>query len=369
MERRNVIKGLGAGALAAAFMATQPVQASARPGPDESPSGDGTPKDPRRIDVHQHVVPPSYRTWLDERGVNAAGGYPLPAWSVDSALNVMDANGIQTGVLSVSTPGVSLGDFSSSSVVANARAQARSVNDYVANVVRDYPERFGLFATLTLPDVDGALAEAAYAFDTLKADGVILLANTQGQYLGDPKFDPLLEELNRRKAVVLLHPSALPGPTAPGVPPFMADFLLDTVRAALKLTLSGAMDRFPDLKIILAHAGGFLPYISYRVAPFLTNPNQPDFTAAGFQSNTDLLRRFWYDVALSSTPAGMPSLLEFADPAKIVYGSDSPFAPSPVVEFMSRALDEFKMSKSQQAAINRRNAYALVPRLEPSAAR
>jgi 6-methylsalicylate decarboxylase len=342
---------------------TDAVQAAVQAGEEVAAMSSGTQDGAQRIDVHQHVVPPSYRDWLDARGINAAGGYPIPAWNVDTALTTMHANGIRTGVLSVSTPGVSVGDFGARTTVADARSQARSVNEYVAEVVRDHPGRFGLFATLTLPDVDGALAEAAYAFDTLHADGVIVLANVQGRYLGDPAFDPLLAELDRRHAVVLLHPSTLPGPRVPGVAPFMADFLLDTVRAALQLTTSGAMDRYPHLKIILAHAGGFLPYVAYRVAPFMPDSTAPDFTPAGFARGTDLLRRFWFDVALSASPATLPSLLAFADPTKVVYGSDSPFAPAPVVQYMARSLDDFPLGDGQRAAVNRTNAHTLFPRL------
>jgi predicted TIM-barrel fold metal-dependent hydrolase len=146
----------------------------------------------RRVDVHHHMVPAFYAQWLRDRGL-AAGGLPIPDWSAEASLEVMDARGIETAILSVSTPGVHLGD------AVDARLRAREVNEFAAKVVHDHPSRFGFFATLTLPDVDGALAELAYAFDTLRADGVVLLANSRGVYLGDPRFDALFDELNRHR--------------------------------------------------------------------------------------------------------------------------------------------------------------------------
>ena len=214
---------------------------------------------PRRIDTHAHIVPDFYRDWLATKGIDA-GGLPVPFWSVEAALDIMGKTGVETAILSVSTPGVEPGD------VNETRAMARRLNVYSAAIVAAHPGRFGFFATLTLPDVEGALAEAAYAFDSLKADGVVLHAHAKGIYLGDPAFDPLMEELNRRKAVIFVHPSELPGGAVPGIPAYVADFLLDSVRAAVNLTTKGVMNRCPDIKVILSHAGGFLPYAATRIA-------------------------------------------------------------------------------------------------------
>jgi 6-methylsalicylate decarboxylase len=202
---------------------------------------------PDRIDVHQHVLPPRYAGWLREHGIRP-GGIDLPDWSPPAALEFMDGHGIATGVLSVSTPGVHLGNDT------EARKWAREVNEYTAGLVRADPGRFGLFATLTLPDVEGAIAEAGYALDTLHADGVILLASNAGRYLGDPGFAPLLAYLHHRQATVFVHPGELPGDPVPGIPSFTADFLLDTTRTAISLILSGAMTKYDRIKFILAHA-------------------------------------------------------------------------------------------------------------------
>jgi 6-methylsalicylate decarboxylase len=311
----------------------------------------------RRIDVHQHVVPPEYGAWLRTNGLRDAGGRELPSWSAEEAPAVMDQHEIATAILSVSTPGVRLDP--SERGATEARSMARRVNEFAAQVVRDHPGRFGFFATLTLPDVEGALAELAYAFDVLGAAGVILLANTHGRYLGDPADEPLLAELDRRHAVVFVHPSMLPGPAVPGLPPFAADFLLDTTRAAYRLVQSGAVRRHAQLRIILSHAGGFLPYASHRLMAALL--------AEGGRSPADLLedlRTFYFDTALSGSPAALPSLLAFAKPGHVLFGSDWPFAPTPAVTYFTGQLDAYGvLDAGGHVAIDRANATALFPKL------
>jgi predicted TIM-barrel fold metal-dependent hydrolase len=309
----------------------------------------------RRIDVHQHIVPPAYAAWLRARGVQDAGGRELPAWSAEEALGVMDQHEIATAILSVSTPGVRLDP--SERGAAEARAMARRVNEFAAQTARDHPGRFGFFATLTLPDVDGALAELEHAFGVLDAAGVILLANTHGRYLGDPADEPLLAELDRRRAVVFVHPSVLPGPAVPGVPPFAADFLLDTTRAAYRLVQSGAVRRHANLKIILSHAGGFVPYASHRLMAALL--------AEGGRSPADLLENlqsFYFDTALSGSPAALPSLLAFAKPGHVLFGSDWPYAPTMAVSYFTGQLDAYAaLDANGHAAIDRTSAMALFP--------
>ena len=305
--------------------------------------------DSRRIDTHQHIVPPEYAAWLERHGV-LAGGLPIPAWSTEGALELMEGAGIAAGILSVSTPGVHLGND------AEARAMARSVNEFAASVVRAHPGRFGFFATLTLPDVDGAIAEAAHALDALGADGVVLLTNVQGVYLGDPSFDPLMEELDRRKAVVFVHPSELPAPPVPGIPPFVADFLLDTTRAGINMCRQGWMQRYPNARIILSHGGGFIPYAAERMARMCS----ADGNAA---SGIEWLRRFYFDTALSSSPYALPSLLAFADPLRITFGSDWPYAPKARSLHFAQLLDAFELGSQARGAIDRGNAQVLFPRL------
>lgn len=306
------------------------------------------PRENGRIDTHQHIVPPAYAAWLERHGV-LAGGLLIPKWSAEGALDLMESAGIAAGILSVSTPGVHLGDDH------EARAMARTVNEFASQVACDHPGRFGFFATLTLPDVDGALAEAAHALDVLGADGVVLLTNVRGVYLGDPSIEPLMEELNRRSAVVFVHPSELPSPPVPGIPPFVADFLLDTTRAGINMCRQGWMDRYPDMKVILSHGGGFIPYAAERIARMCSPDGDP---AKGIEQ----LRRLHFDTALASSPYALPSLLAFADPTRISFGSDWPYAPKARSLHFARLLDEYEVQPDIRAAIDRGNAERLFPR-------
>lgn len=298
-----------------------------------------------RIDTHHHIVPPTYAAWLARQGLDA-GGRAIPAWLPESALELMGRLGVERAIVSVSTPGVHLGDD------AEARRWAREVNEYAARVCADRPASFGFFATLTLPDVDGAIAEAAHAFDVLGADGVVLLANVRGTYLGDPSIEPLMAELERRAAVVFVHPSELPAPPVAGIPPFAADFLLDTTRAAIHMARAGWLERYPNVRIILSHGGGFVPYAAERIARVCSDH---DNTARGIER----LRRYYFDTALSSSPYALPALLAFADPSHITFGSDWPYAPTERSQHFAGLLDAFPLTDAQRAAIHNGNAAAL----------
>lgn len=310
-----------------------------------------------RIDVHHHLVPPGYKSWLDANGVTA-GGLAIPSWTPQGAVDLMDATGIATAIVSISTPGVDVGDG------REAKTKAREVNEFAARLRHDHPERFGFFATLTLPDVDGALEEARYALDELDADGVVLLSNVRGRYLGDPGFRPLFDELDRRGTVVFVHPSELPAAPVPGLAPYVVDFLLDTTRTALSMARAGIVD-LPGLRIILAHAGGFLPYAAYRAAPFVgPGPSPLDPRAIGFDplASIPTLQRFYFDVALSSTPAALPSLLAFAEPGHVLYGSDFPYAPPAAIASMARLFESAPLPDDVRWSIDREAATALFPR-------
>lgn len=299
---------------------------------------------PGHIDVHQHFLPDFYRLWLDRHGIEAPGGRALPPWSASEALELMDRQGIATGILSISTPGVHLGDS------ADARAMARDVNVFGAQLAKDDPDRFGFFATVPLPDLNAAIDEAAYALDDLHADGVVLLANQRGDYLGAPALDPLMDALDQRSAVVFVHPADLPGPPAEGIPPFAADFLLDTTRAAYSLIRNGVLRRYPHIRFILAHAGGFVPYAAHRLAMaiFADTGRDPGQILDDFAG-------FYFDTALSASPAAFPSLRAFVKPGRILYGSDWPFAPEAAVAY-------FNNRELIDDDISHHNAHALFPR-------
>lgn len=304
-----------------------------------------------RIDVHQHLLPPEFLTALDRHGMNA---WAPSKWSTEGAIAMMDEHGIATGVLSLSTPGPHLGDD------AEARILARQVNETQARLVQTRPDRFGMFACVPLPDIDGALDAIAHAYDHLSTDGVVLLANNKGVYVGDPSFDPVMEELNRRAATVFIHPGPIPGPPAKDMHPSLADFLLDTTRAAINLVSNGIPRRYPKLRIILSHAGGFVPYAAYRIAA-LSNVIHPETNTEAMLAD---LSNFYFDTALSGSPTVLPSLLAFAKPGRVLFGSDWPYCPNKTVGFFTGHLDAYPaLDTAGHHAIDRGSAERLFPRL------
>jgi predicted TIM-barrel fold metal-dependent hydrolase len=244
---------------------------------------------------------------------------------------------------------------------AEARDLARTVNEYCAELVKDHPDRFGHFASIPLPDVDGAAAEIGYALDTLGADGVVLMSNVRGRYLGDPDFETVWAELDRRRAVVFVHPAQPPLPLLPGTPAPLADFVFDTTRTALNLVLNGVLSRIPDVRVILSHGGGFLPYAAYRFSGLTSTV--VDTTREADDVIGDL-KRFYFDTALSASPSALPALLAFAEPGHVLYGSDWPFAPENAGAYYNRYLAEHPdFTEGQAEAIDRGNAEILFPRL------
>jgi predicted TIM-barrel fold metal-dependent hydrolase len=307
-----------------------------------------------RIDTHHHLIPPDYRKALRQAGLDEAGGRTLPEWSPEASLQTMTEVGVGTAILSVSTPGTAFLPNP-----ADAADLARDLNGYTAELAATQPDRFGFFATVPMPHVDLAVAEAVRALDDLNADGVVLLANNAGTYLGEGGQDALFAALNDRSAVVFIHPADLPGPSVSGVPPFAADFLLDTTRAAYLLVRNGIRTRYPKIRFILSHAGGFVPYASHRMALAIM--------ADTGRSPADVLddfAGFYFDTALSSSAAALPTLLAFAKPGHITFGSDFPFAPTAAGRLFAAGLETYPaLDPSARAAIERTSALALFPRL------
>jgi 6-methylsalicylate decarboxylase len=307
-----------------------------------------------RIDTHNHVIPPDYRKVLRNAGIDDAGGRALPDWSVDAALEAMAELDVATAILSVSAPGTTI-----LRAPADAAALARDTNDYVAAVVAAQPDRFGFFALLPMPHVPEAVEEAVRSLDELGADGVVLLANHAGRYVGEEGSDVLFAALDARSAVVFIHPAELPGPAVRGMPAWAADFLLDTTRAAYLLVRNGIRHRYPDIRFLLSHGGGFVPYASHRMAMGIVAE-----TGGNPVEILDELAGFYFDTALSSTAAALPSLLAFAKPGHITFGSDFPFAPVAVSEYFASGLQSYPgLDADDKAAIDHRNARVLFPRL------
>jgi predicted TIM-barrel fold metal-dependent hydrolase len=315
---------------------------------------------PHRIDVHHHILPSEYVNALASVGVTTVGRVHFPKWSVETTLGLMDRQGIATALTSFSAPGVYFGDR------AFAKDLARRCNDISARLVSDYPQRFGAFAVLPLPDIDAALREIEYAFDTLKFDGVVLLASVGDQYQGDAEFDPVYAELHRRKAVAFIHPNVPPGYTAPKLtlPAPLIDYIFDTTRAVTNLLYSGTLEKYPDISFILSHAGGAVPYLAWRIALF--SGMQPGLGDRAPQGAITYLKRLYYDTALSAVPYALRSLQELVDPSHILFGSDWPFAPEPITEATVKGLSSYDdgFSEQDRAAIERGNALRLLPRLQ-----
>lgn len=307
-----------------------------------------------RIDTHSHQIPPDYREALRRAGLDEVGGRALPDWSPEATLRTMAELDVGTAILSVSAPGTTF-----LPAAADAAALARDVNDYSAALVESQPDRFGFFATVPMPHVDQSVAEVVRALDELKADGVVLLANSAGTYLGHPSQDELFAELDARAAVVFIHPAELPGPSVPGIAPFVADFLLDTTRAAYLLVRNGVRRRYPNIRFILSHAGGFVPYASHRMAVAIMGD-----TGRSPADVLDDFAGFYFDTALSSSAAALPTLLAFARPGHITFGSDWPFAPVAAGKLFAAGLETYPgLDAATRTNIDRGNALALFPRL------
>lgn len=313
---------------------------------------------PHRIDTHHHIMPTEYLNAIARFGALDAGGIAFPPWSPELAVSCMDRVGIAAAVTSFAAPGVYFGDL------AAARALARRCNEYSARLVDDHPTRFGAFASLPLPDVDASLEEIAYAFDTLHLDGIVLLASIGEQYLGDAAFDPVFAELNRRKAVIFVHPT-IPATSLAlklALPGAMVEFVFDTTRAVANLIYSGTLERYPDLSIILSHAGGTVPYVAWRLAQGAIVPPLREKAPQGAMA---YLKRLYYDTAMSANPCALNSLTALVSPSQIVFGSDYPFLPEPIVRETIQGLQDYAgFDASSRAAIERGNSLRLFPRLE-----
>ncbi|MGW0816694.1 amidohydrolase family protein [Streptomyces viridiviolaceus] len=312
------------------------------------------------VDVHAHFVTDSYVRQARAAGHQLPDGVPAwPGWSAAAHLELMDRNGIRTSFLSVSSPGVHFGDD------AAARRLAREMNEDAARVAAEHPGRFGFFASLPLPDVDGALAEITHAFDALGADGVVLETNTHGVYLGDTRLEPVFAELGRRRAVVFLHPTS---PvcwerSALGRPRPMVEFVFDTARTVTDLLMAGTLERHPGLEVIVPHCGGALPVLADRINGFMKLFLPP--TESGAPDAVEQLRRLHYDMAGPAFPRQVPALLALVEPDRLLYGSDYCWTPAHGVDAHVAAVDAAPtpVAGADWRSLTTANARRLLPRL------
>ena len=335
-EFLQVLAAAGAGALvpASGLIAQTPPQN--RAGASRAKSG--------RVDVHHHPLPPEF---MRRRQPSATGR----KWTPEISIEQMDKFGIATAI--ASRPDIWYGN------VQESVELARICNDYGAQMVRDYPGRFGLFAVLPLPDQDATLKEIQYAYDVLKADGVCMISSYGDKWPGDPAYLPAYEELNRRKAVVFIHPTT---PNCcrtliPGVAQYMVEFDFDLTRGVVSLLVNGVFSRFPDIRFIIAHSGGTLPVLAGRI-----NDRFPKDHADRVPNGVPYeLKRLYYEVAHATYGPPLAAVMKFVPTSQMLFGTDFPLEP---MESTTEPLAQSGLSAKDLQAIDRGTAERLFPRLK-----
>jgi len=322
-------------------------------------AGGGGAARPHRIDVHHHILPPGYLAALgaDKIFRQAGGVYAGPLeWTPSGAVELMDRNGIATGIASVSAPGTWFGDLE------EGRKLSRICNEYAARISADFPGRFGSFAALPLPDVDGSLREIEYAFGVLKADGICLMTSYGNRWPGEKEFAPVFDELNRRNAVVFFHPTVAPCSMnlITDVPDSVIEFPIDTMRAVVSMLYSGTITRCRNMKCIFSHAGSAVPLLAARISGLARRDKRlaamiPDGPMAE-------LKRLYYDTALSARPELLAPLLQLVTPANILFGTDTPWGSMTVADSVA-GLAKHGFSPAELRRIERDNALAMMPSL------
>jgi len=304
----------------------------------------------RKIDTHQHFLPKLYVDAVGLDLLNAAMPNGVaPTWSEEAAIAMMDENGIDEGILSIS----------SGPAIPDAAVLLRKCNDHAAELRSRYKGRFGSFASLPLPDVDAALKEVSYCLDELKVDGFIVFTNYEGMYLGDEHFVPLFEELDRRGAVVFVHPNQPPHDVPRVAPASVLEYPFETTRTATSLIISGAMNRFKNVRFILSHAGGTLPFLVPRLA--LSISMMPA-AAERVGDTLAAVRAFYYDTALSAGKSSLSALAQITDPDHILFGTDFPFAPTHAIRQFGAVLDGIEIPGVEMDKVYGENAARLLGR-------
>ena len=312
---------------------------------------------PRRIDVHNHLNPPPYLAAGRSQiiGITDTDPGPVLNWSPARALEEMDRTGVAVAILSMLGPAISSlgGDHE------QWRKLSRACNEYAASLLHDHPGRFGNFAAVPLPDVEGSIVEAVYALDVLKADGIGIFTSYGDQHPGDATFRPFFAELNRRKAVVFVHPVSPQccAKSVSGIPPSLDEFMFDVTRAITSLLFGGTFAMFPDIRFIFTHAGGTMTPISGRIDAF--GARHREYDAAAPNGVYHELKKLHYDIANSTNPSAMSALMNLVPTTQILFGSDTPFVP---IVATATGIDKITLPDDVRFAINRGNALQLFPR-------
>jgi predicted TIM-barrel fold metal-dependent hydrolase len=304
---------------------------------------------PGRIDVHHHFAPPYWLRVTD--GISPLTAQIWKKWSPAATLATMDEGGAQKAILSITTPGLNFGDNE------QARRLARDANEYAAKMRSDHPGRFGIFGALPFPDVDGCLTEIAYALDTLKCNGIGMFTSYGKWYLGDEIFAPIFEELNRRKAVLFVHPTSPACCTnlMAGITDADIEYGTDTTRAIARMIFSGSTLKYPNMRVIWSHAGGTMPFLQWRFMRESRAPERQALVPDGFFGEA---RKMYYDTAQTATAAPMAALTKIVPLSQILFGSDYPYLT--VKENVDGLASCGVFDAQQLAAIDRTNTVALL---------
>jgi predicted TIM-barrel fold metal-dependent hydrolase len=310
-----------------------------------------TPKPtPYRIDVHNHLTPPSYAAELGPKHLISE---PVLRWTPEKDLEDMDAAGVATSITSLAPPGAWHGDD------AMARRLARSCNEEAARLVADHKGRFGMFVNLPMPDVEGSLREIEYGLDTLKADGVAMYTSYGDKWLGDQAFDPVFDELNRRRAVVYTHPKSANccRNVLPNIPDSEIEYGTDTTRAITEFVFGGTARRCPNVRVIFSHAGGTMPFLIERFVNLAKGPAFASQLPQGFLAEATKL---YYDTAQTANTAAMSALVKVVPVSQILFGTDFPFRTA--ADHVKGLDDCGVFTAKNLREIGRENAARLLPR-------
>ncbi len=302
---------------------------------------------PYRIDIHHHILPPEYLSSLAKIDIVTVDNTNFPPWNPEQSLALMDRQNIAIAITSISSPGIFFGD------IEFTKNLARLCNRYSANLIKKYPNRFGSLAILPLPDIEASLHELEYALGTLKLDGVGMLTNINGKYIGDPEFEDLFSALDRRNTVVFIHPNSPPQEKLPSLsfPSAVLEFVFDTTRALANLLYNNVFQKYKNIKFIFAHAGGTAPYIAWRIT-------------FGNKRLNKYFKNLYYSTALSATKNVFRSLMELVDISHILFGSDFPFVHEIVVkEMIQEIVKNQDFDLNTRFMIEQKNALTLFPRL------
>lgn len=312
--------------------------------------------DPYRIDVHHHLLPQFYIDAQIAAGITGTAYRAFPEWSAEISLGLMERLNIATTILSFTAPGIYFGDETQTAKLA------RQCNEFYAELVRDHPTRFGAFAMLPFPDVDASLKEIEFAADTLALDGFVHLTQIADRYVGHADYDPVYDELNRRNAVVLVHPTYPPKSEEKDwfVPRSFMDFPLETTRTISNMVYTGMLERCPDIRFIMSHAGGAMPFLARRLELFdPLSPYKENFP----KGTMHYLKRLYYDTALSNSPEQLAALQALAEPERILFGTDFPYVPEGPVTAECTRFDGYDgFNEATRRMVERDNALPLFPR-------